>query len=382
MSILEIIFIISFLVLIHELGHFIIAKISKVKVEEFGLGYPPKLFKLFNWRGTDFTFNAIPFGGFVRLQGELGPDDEEKKVGKDNIVVSKSGEGPFYSKRTRDKVAVIIAGPIMNYLIGLIAFSIIFIIIGVPKDIEGARITSVIPDSPAEKAGIELDREVVFLQHQDKTTPIYEYNDIVNFTKDHRGETIKIVTKGPCVNDVCQEDIKEYDVYIRTAEETPAGKGAMGVVFTTSYSYLSPSVSERIGLAFISASQETVFVVQETLSALKNFFLKLFLKGEIVENIAGPIGIVHQAHQIDLASEGILGFLSVTAMISVNLVVINLLPIPALDGGRAIFIVLQRFAKRAKLEKIESIMNTSGLVILLILMVVVTYKDIVRLIQG
>jgi regulator of sigma E protease len=372
MTALIFILILSFLVIIHEFGHFLLAKKHRIKVHEFGLGYPPKAFKLFRWKGTDFTFNLIPFGGFVHLEGEnVDPEQGEDKSKKD----------AFYNKSAKARLAVIFAGPLFNIIYALVIFSIVFSVMGIPRNLDGrARIAEIAKDSPAEQAGIEIDHEIIGFRlfEDDINTP--DIKDVIEFTKVNYGQTVTIKLQGPCDQDVCQEKITEKEIYIRSEEEIPEGQGAMGVAFSDFYLekkpwYIQPFLGIWYGL------QEAYSVAILIVLSLINLFKEVFTGAGVPEGLAGPVGIVHQASSNNLLEQGFLSVLGFSGMLSLNLGIMNVLPIPALDGGRMFFILLEKFIGKDRVRKFENTANLGGFALLLGLIILISIRDVWRIFQ-
>ncbi|MFZ5437903.1 MAG: M50 family metallopeptidase [Patescibacteria group bacterium] len=372
MTVFIFILILSFLVVIHELGHFLLARKHQVKVHEFGFGYPPKVIKLFSWQGTDFTLNWIPFGGFVHLEGET-VDSEE--------VEDKKNKAAFYNKSIKARFAVIFAGPLFNIIYALLIFSVVFSVMGIPQELGGrARIAEVVADSPAATAGIEPNYEIIgFKLFQDQiSTPKVE--DVINFTQMNKGQTVTVQLQGPCSQGICPENLLEKEVYIRTDAEIPAGEGAMGVAFADFYLmkkpwYIQPFIGIWYGL------KEAIGVAILIVLALVNLFKEILTGSGVPEGLAGPVGIVHQASSNGLLDQGWLSVLGFSGMLSLNLGIMNILPIPALDGGRMFFLLLEKFIGRAKVKKFEGSANLTGFIILLSLIIMISIRDVWRIFQ-
>jgi regulator of sigma E protease len=386
MSIIEIILIFSFLILVHELAHFIVAKLSKVDIYEFGIGYPPKIFKLFSWKGTDFTMNAIPFGGFVRLAGELGPEKEDEVVSEEELQEHKircknESLKPFYKIKLWKKISVILAGPLSNFIVGYLSFFALFWYIGVPISLDNQpRIGLVMEDTPASEAGLKSNTNIVGMNIDQKYIEVKKMDQAIELINQNRGKNIILVVTDECDKKVCSDLTKEVEVYVRTDQEIPKGEGAIGIVFDQYYQDNNLPFFRKLVSVGKMAMTESLSAITLIGRELAKFGQQLFSQGKVSENLAGPIGIVHQAHSVKLSDQGFEGLFIVTALISINLAVVNLIPIPALDGGRALFIILSAFIKKSKiLDKIEYYINMVGIGILLFLMVVVTFKDVIRL---
>lgn len=370
MTVLIFILLLSVLVVIHELGHFFAARRAGVKVHEFGFGYPPKIWKLFTWRGTKFTLNLIPFGGFVRLDGE-DADPEE--------LAGPAPAGAFYTKSAWDRVKVIAAGPVANIVYGALAFSIVFGVIGVPKSLEDRpRIGLVAPGSPAEQAGIVVDREIAGFRGEGEFVATPKIADVVSFVSENQGKTVRITTTGACQASECATEAQEYEVYIRTAEETPEGEGSIGVAFSDFY--LEQGVwYERIPRGVVVGVREAVVLGGLILQAVWQLLVDLVRGGAVPADIAGPVGIVHQASESRILSRGFLPILEFSGMLSINLGIMNLLPIPALDGGRLLFIFLEKLFGKKRIQKVEGYAHYGGFILLVGLIIFISIRDVVAL---
>lgn len=377
LSVFIFILILSFLVIIHELGHFLIARKHGVKVNEFGLGYPPKALTLFTAFGTPFTLNWIPFGGFVRLEGEDGPE-----LGTEQKETHKS-EREFFRVAVWQKLSIVLAGPIVNFIFGIIAFSIVFSVTGIPQQLVGqARIEQIMPGSPAQLAGLEKGSNIIgFITADSVRTQTPGIKDVQAFVAAHKGETVTVITSPVCVGVACAEAELTRELYLRKDSEIPEGQGSIGVIFSDYYLqrypwYLMPLYGSWYGLK--QAVQLGFMMVQ----ALGMVVSNLFTGGGVSADVAGPIGIVHQAQKSNILSSGWMMALSFAGMLSINLAIMNILPIPALDGGRAFFIVLGGLIGQKRIEKIENYANYGGFIALIGLIVLISLRDIHRIIQG
>lgn len=362
------------MVIIHELGHLLAAKWAKIKVEEFGIGYPPRAFKLFKWGKVLFSLNWVPVGGFVKMVGEDGPEsDKEKDQEEDD-----DGLAPFYKRSASKRMVVILAGVAVNFLFGIIAFAIIFGLKGIPTEIEGARIGYISPDSPAEEVGIKLDSEIQSISFGEETIEISSVSQAVEVLGQQKGNEITLTNSLPCEGSLCPEESEKYIVKLRTDEETPAGQGALGIGFSDFYYKFFPWYEMPLRSIWFGI-QQALFMVLMIVLALIQMITQL-LGGSIPQDVAGPVGIVDQAASSGIFEEGVLSILNFSAMISINLAVMNLLPIPALDGGRAFFIILEKFLGKKRVNKIEGYANYGGFFILIGLIILITIADVGRII--
>jgi regulator of sigma E protease len=372
LQIIIFILVLSFLVIIHELGHLFAAKWAKIKVEEFGVGYPPRAFKLFTWGKVIFSLNWIPVGGFVKMIGEDGPDDDDKS--KDD----EDGLAPFYKRSAKKRLVVILAGVVVNFIFGIIAFSIIFGFKGIPTQIDGARIGYISPDSPAQQVGIKDNTQIKSINFGEETVDITSVDQAVELLSTQKGNEITLTNSFPCSEEFCPDETEKFIVKLRTDDETPAGEGSLGIGFSDFYYKFYPWYEMPFRSIWYGI-QQALFMVLMIVVALFEMFQQI-LGGSVPKDVAGPVGIVDQAASSGLFTEGPLTILNFSAMISINLAVMNLLPIPALDGGRALFIILEKFLGKKRINKIEGYANYGGMILLLGLIVLITGADIFRII--
>lgn len=367
------ILVLSFLVIIHELGHFFAAKYAGIIVKEFGIGYPPKAVKLFTWKGTDFTLNWIPFGGFVRMEGE---EAEPESEGKKNQI--KKGE--FYSASIPHRLIVILAGATVNLVFGILAFAVIFSFIGIPEPLNEARIGYIASGSPAEKAGVQTNTSIIGFKRdsQEEATVTQNVSDVITFVQANRGKEVLLLTTGQCTGRECQDSLAEYPVYLRTVEETPENEGSLGIGFE-SVVFIHYPWWEMPFKSTVYGLQESLNLGREILKALSKLGTDLVQKREVSSELAGPVGIVHQAHSAGILNQGFVMVLSFAAMLSINLAIMNVLPIPPLDGGKAVFTILETFLSRKQLYKVEYWFSYAGYFLLMALILFITARDVIKL---
>lgn len=370
MSALIFIIILSFLVVIHELGHYLVAKWCGVKVEEFGLGYPPRAVKLGTWWGTLFSLNWIPFGGFVKMEGEDAVTGETTLSQKSLQV-----------KSAPQRLAVILAGAAVNFMFGVLAFAVVFSTMGIPTPLKTARIGLVQPESPAATAGLPANVELVALTVGDETVSQPSVESAIQFINSHRGQNIQIATTGSCTAQGCQELVQNYTVYARTPEQTPAGQGAIGIAFESVTLQFYPWYEMPLRGTWYGL-QQAVELGGDMLMALRQAVVEGFTRGQLPKELSGPVGIVHQAQVNNVFSQGWLAMLYFAGMLSVNLAIMNVLPIPALDGGRAVFILLEPVIGKKRLANWEAQIHYGGFIVLIGLILAVTARDVVRIVYG
>ena len=334
MAIFNFLIILSVLILVHELGHFLMAKRFRIKVEEFGFGYPPRLLG-FKKQGTVYSLNLLPFGGFLRLKGE-------------DLA---AGKNSFAGKPKRVRLLVLLAGAVMNFLLGVVLFAAIYTRLGIPEKVDYLVVTAVAKDSPAEEAGIKLEDKLIDFSATDK---------FIAFINEHRGQEVRLRLK----------DGREVLVTPRLAEATPQGEGALGVAITNVDVVLYPFWQRPFrGMWF--GLKEAVGWGKEILWSLTKINAK---------DVAGPVGIYEISK--DVTKQGWIAILRFVAILSVNLSILNLLPLPALDGGRLIFIGIEAVRKKRVKPEWEQAIHLAGIVLLIGLMVLVTINDVRRLIDS
>ncbi|HZZ98346.1 MAG TPA: M50 family metallopeptidase [Candidatus Saccharimonadia bacterium] len=361
MAIILIILILSFLVLIHEFGHFLAARKVGVRVEEFGIGYPPRARKLFTWKGTLFSLNWLPFGGFVRLAG----DDAETFEYSEVVEGAKHHDSHLFSEKSQmGRIIIVLAGAAVNILFGILIFSITYAYIGIPTVLPHPKVEVVMPNSPAEQAGIAVGDVVDAVSGQAVGTADELIGKIVQL----RGQTVtlKIERDGKTI------DVKSH---VRTAQQTPANEGSLGIqlISTEFVHYPAWQMPFRGTLQGVKDSWMFAKMIPGVFGKV---FVDLFTKAQISNDVSGPIGIVHIAQQEQIASQGLLAILNFAAVISLNLGVMNLMPIPALDGGRVVFILLETAVGKKRRAKWEGYANSAGMVALLALIVVISLHDV------
>ena len=373
-SVFIVLAIISFLVLIHEAGHFIVAKKNKINVEEFGLGFPPKITTLFNWRGTDFTLNFIPFGGFVRLEGEDASAAEicAAKTKKDQWA-------PFYAKTATQRMKVVLAGVAVNFIFAIVAFTIVFSFLGIPHLLTNqARIDTISSDSPAEAANLPTNVNIVEINTDQQSYKITGFEQVQKIVAANRGQNLDITVTNECQQLNCPAQTTTHSVYARTIEESPEDQGSLGITFKNAIFVFYPWYEMPVRASWYGIKQSLGFgyLIIKTLGEM---LTRLVSSGQVPAGLAGPIGIIDEASRGNIITSNVWENLGFAAMLSLNLAVMNLLPIPALDGGRALFIALEKVFSKKKISKVESYANYGGFMFLMILIVLISINDVVRI---
>lgn len=368
-SILLVVLGLSVLVIVHELGHFLVAKWVGIKTEEFGLGYPPKITKLFRRFATDFTLNWIPFGGFVRLAGDAVDYTQVEKPAK---------KGEFYSVSVWKRLAVVIAGVMINLIVGILIFTVVYFRLGIPQEIDTPRVREIAPNSPISQLSLQLPFEIVGFNLSGEEIKTPTIATVQEFVSKHRGQNVSIITKPVCTDANCIDTPTPKQLYIRTLQETPQNEGSLGVVFEQVVWRHYPWY-EMIWRSVIYGLEEAFNLAYLILQALSQMIVDLF-HGQFKDQLAGPVGIVQQVHQAQVFEAGWLARLSFVGMLSVNLALMNILPLPPLDGGKLVFTLLEWLVGKRKALRLEQIVSFGGYFLLMSLIILVTARDIWRLI--
>lgn len=362
-SILVFLLVLSILILVHELGHFIVAKRFGVMVEEFGFGLPPRLFGK-KIGETLYSINALPFGGFVRLHGENFEDLPAGRHGE--ITYPKRS---FLKKSKRKRIVIIVAGVVMNFFLAIAAFAITYSFNGIPKTTKDVKVVDVTTSSPAQIAGIivgDIVRKV-------NNTTIATNDEFINLVDQSKGKKVNLE-----IERTVNSEKTTKKITLSPRLNPPEGEGPMGVVITTTEIYYPP-ILLRPFYGIYYGFKDAIFWGKNVILGFYGIFVNLF-KGQVPQDIAGPVGIF--ALTSEASKIGIFAVINFIGILSVNLAILNVLPFPALDGGRLFFIFLEGVIGRKVLPKVEAMVHTVGMIILLALLLAVTAHDIIRLIAA
>lgn len=365
MNILIFIIILLVLVLVHEFGHFFTAKKFGIRVDEFGFGFPPKLFGIKKGE-TEYSFNLLPIGGFVKIFGEN--PDQENTIGPD------ASRG-FVNKPKYQQAIVLFAGVFANFLLAWLLFSVGFLS-GLPTSVgnepKGYTIrdvhlvlVSVLTNSPAEVAGLKSGDKIVSIQSSDDIISEINPDTLKSFILSHPDKEINF------------DYIRGKDQIINTVKIIPVRK------FPTENPTIGISMDEigTVKLPVLRAFWEGLLldwsVTKGTVVGLYTLIKEGLIGKGSFDSVTGPVGmvgIVGGAYQF-----GFVYLLSFAGLISVNLAIINLIPFPALDGGRLLFLLIEKIKGSRINQKFANTANTIGFAILIILMLLVTYHDVIKL---
>ncbi len=354
------ILILSLLVFIHELGHFTVARLIGVKVEEFGFGLPPRIFgKKFG--STIYSLNWLPIGGFVKLAGE---DDSE--VGHKEI---KNKKQYFWARSKKERAAILLAGVVMNFVLA-VGITTYLLTQGVQEVSGRVHVEHILPGSPAEKVGLkkkDVIEAIAFTQEgTTKKTSILVPKDIIDTVKAHAGETVALIVR---------RNNEEFTLAVVPRKEYPKGEGPLGVAISDLETKVYPLTE-----APVEAVKLNIQRAWEMLAGIGSLVVRLVHLEPVGGDVAGPIGIAQVTGQaMKFGWKAVLEFMSI---LSLNLAVLNVLPIPALDGGRLAFVVFEKILGRKVKPAFEQSTHQIGMIVLFILILLISINDILRLARG
>lgn len=341
------------LIFVHELGHFLVARRVGVTVQRFSFGFGPKLFGV--QRGdTEYRLSLIPLGGYVKMLGEEPEEGEENKESPDS----------FSAQSVFKRMAIVLAGPMMNFVLAIVVFALLYTFYGIPR--LKPAIGSVTPGSPAERAGLQAGDEVFSLNGQ----PITEWDELSEgIVKSGEGALTLGVRRGEETTTITvKPEVNEIKNIFGEAVKRPV----IGIV-----------ASQKVEIEKADPLRAGYYSLEQTAYLSKLFLLTVvkLVEGVLPMNtLGGPLLIAQMAGE--QAKEGMVNLIHFMAVISVNLAVLNLLPIPVLDGGHLLFFTIEAIRRKPiAVQKVE-LAQKIGMFLLLLLMVFVFYNDIMRMIPG
>jgi len=355
-SILIFLFVLSLLVFVHELGHYLVAKRLGVLVEEFGFGLPPRIFGK-KIGETTYSINLLPFGGFVRLHGESSDEGIEHP------------RKAFLNKSKKARVGIVIAGVIMNFLLGIVAFAVVYSFSGIPRQTKDIKVVDIASGSPAQTSGFIVGDVI---RKVDKE-PVSSIDQFVALIEGKKGKRVNVEIERNEGGKVSQ---KKFSLTPR--ENPPKDEGPLGVIITQTELYFPPYWQRPFVGIYYGFNEALVWggrVVQGFVIMFKDL-----ASGVAPKDLAGPVGIF--AITSEAAKSGIMELITFIGILSVNLAILNIIPFPALDGGRLVFIAIEGFIGKKILPKVEATIHTIGMIILLILLLAITARDAQRLIKA
>lgn len=352
-TVLATIFVLGVLIFVHELGHFLVAKWAGIRVERFSLGFPPKMIGK-TVGDTEYCISWIPLGGYVKMAGE-NPDDEE--------ITGEPDE--FMSKPVRTRFFVILAGPLMNFVTAILIFIGVLWLHGRDTiDPNQVVVGPVRENGPADGIGIRPGDVILAVDHE----KVGSFEEMATMIHSRPGDSLEILWRRD--DDVYSARVKTMIDTVPTEAGTDTVVGMIGI----GLGYVTEPVG--LGAAIVGGFEQTFNICGAMFK-----FLGGLVSGQVsIKMVSGPVGIARIAGQV--AQEGWSVLMNFMAVLSLNLAILNILPIPVLDGGHIIFLLAEKLRGRPLTIRQRAIAQQIGLALLLLLIVTVTYHDILRFIGG
>ena len=377
LTIITFIIVLSILVFAHELGHFMMARKFGVKAEEFGFGFPPRAFGFYKnnqgrWKivwgakevsdcpGTVYSINWLPLGGFVKIKGENGlAADSSQEDNRDS----------FFSRPIWQRAFMLSAGVVMNIILAAVLITVGFMI-GLPQALDGQidarahlsdkkiQIIQVIKNTPAEAAGLQIGDAILSIDNNN----FLNYQELQNYVAANIGHKLSYKIKRG-------QNLTEASIIPELMPET--NRGGIGIAISE-----TGIVSYPWYLAVWHGVKTTLILTWAIIIAFYELIKGLILGHGVTADLSGPVGIATLTGQI--ARLGFVYLLQFTALLSINLAVINFLPIPALDGGRVLFLIIEKIKRSPVKSEVEGAIHNIGFALLMILILLVTFRDVSR----
>ena len=351
LTVLSFVFVLGIAILFHEFGHFIVAKLSGIKVYKFSIGFGPKLTGFF-WKGTEYIICLFPFGGYIKMAGEDAHKTDENMIASDTDTSEEIIENErFDKKHFLTKIAVIINGPVMNIFLAIMLLSIVFFFSGTSQITN--RISEVLPNSPAEKAGLISGDSIIAINFIE----IKNAEDISKIIDENRGQDIFLK--------IMREN-KTIEIKIQPQYNSEHDRAMIGITLEV--------LTKKISL--IDSIKKSVVTAYEIITLIGKGFREMF-SGNMPIELAGPLGIAQMAGEA--AKAGFINLLFFSAIINIFLGFINLFPIPILDGGQILLIILEKIKGSPIKPEYINFLYMIGLAFIGMIFVLATYQDIKRI---
>ncbi|MBT3689864.1 RIP metalloprotease RseP [bacterium] len=355
-TILILFVVLGILILVHEWGHFVTARKSGVHVEEFGIGFPPRMVSRLGKDGVIYSINWIPLGGFVKIKGENGEDREDPDS--------------FGSKSFSKRALILSAGVLMNVLLAFFIFSVGYMF-GMPQAISDdmdnnqkvtdvkIQIESVLKDSPADLAGLAMGDQIVKIDEVE-LNKISELQEYIKLNENDSQTLLINRNEESFTTEISSEIIDGF------SEDKVIGVALVKTGFVR-YNFFE---------SWYQGGKVTVKMLGRIAVAFYDLFKNLILGHGLSADVSGPVGVAVITGQV--AERGLIYLLQFTAILSLNLAVLNFIPFPALDGGRFLFIVIEKIRRKPNNQEIENAVHGIGFALLMILIVFITYRDFIK----
>jgi regulator of sigma E protease len=354
LTLIAFIVVLGVIIFVHELGHFIAAKLVGIRVEVFSLGFPPKLISR-KIGETEYVLSWVPLGGYVKMAGMVDESLEDKPL--------TGAPWEFMSKNFWQKIFVISAGVMMNFLLGIVVYSLLTWSLGI-AEVSREPVVGYAPEGyPAAEAGIAEGDRIIAVDGDS----IYTWDDLVNSIHPRAGDTVNVawLHEGEIHEAQLVPVNEEY-----TRNDSVISFGRIGI---------NPKVEfQKVGLvkSIENGFRLTAYIIVESLKVVG----KLIFGQESIKGLAGPIGIAQISGQT--IRSGIADYVSLIAQVSVSIGLLNILPFPVLDGGHIIFILIEAVIRRPISTKVKLNIQKIGLALILLFFVIVSYHDIIRILFG
>jgi regulator of sigma E protease len=357
-------FVLTIVVFFHELGHFLVARRAGVKVLSFSLGFGPELVGFNDRHGTRWKISAVPLGGYVKF---FGDDTEASTPSADALerMTEEERQGSFHHKKVGPRAAIVAAGPIANFILAIVIFTCLFTFFGKPSTT--ARVDKIEANSAAAAAGFEVGDIVLSIDG----SKIDTFTDMQRIVSTHAGDKLNFVVKrGDSTVDLTGTP------ELREVKDPFGNSHQLGVLGITRQTAAGDVLTERVdpATALWLGVKETWFVVDRTLAYIGG----VFVGHEAANQFGGPIGIARISGQV-AATGGLPGLIQLAAILSISIGLLNLFPVPLLDGGHLLFYAVEAVRGRPLSERAQEMGFRIGLGLVLMLMVFATYNDILHL---
>ena len=357
---LPFLFVLTIVVFIHELGHFLVARWCGVKIKAFSIGFGREIFGFYDRYGTRWRFAWIPLGGYVKFLDDENSASAPSKAALDKMTPDERA-GAFQTQPLASRSAIVVAGPVANFLLAIVIFALTFTLVGV--QVTAPRVDELVADGAAASAGFKPGDVIVSIDGQAIET-FADMQRIVSASADHeltfevnRGGVLQKLKATPARREISDRFGNKLRVGVIGIRRNPT---------QAEWEFKRYGPIESLGLGV----KETVFIITRTLSYLGDVIMGL----ESADQMRGPIGIAEISGQV--ASAGIVPLLNLTAVLSVSIGLINLFPIPLLDGGHLLFYLIEAVRRRPLSERTQEIGFRIGLAVVLMLMMFATWNDL------
>ena len=359
--------VLTLLVFVHELGHYLAARWCGVKVLAFSIGFGPKIVGFFDKAGTEWKLALLPLGGFVKMLGEMLPVPREKQKGVDNSIAKADLPFAFHKKAVWQRFVIVAAGPLANFIFAFLLLVAMALTFGVPSktnqaEVSNATIGQVMKPSSAEFAGLKAGDQIISMDKLAVKTP----SDVIEFMKTSDGKKI---------NMGILRDGKKISVVV---QPNPAGSADGKTTYRLGISFGAGAGNIKFEPTTVSGAvthgfNQTIVLTGEMLDGFK----KIFTGAVSLNQLGGPLMIAKMSGDVGVA--GVYAFLSFMVLLSLNLAVINLFPIPVLDGGHLVLLAIEQVFRKPLPQILQQGMMMVGMAFLMMLMLAVTVKDIWQL---